>query len=151
MLWFDTTNEVLKSRDVGNSSWYTQLQGTASLKFWVYANAAEDGWIVDSSVTDRLLALKGGATYLTAGTQAGSWTWPSHTLTIAEIPSHRHAPQSGYANFMSTTGSQVGGPGDNYGRMDYTDYVGGDGGHSHGGTTFRPYAAVGTMQYPVTT
>lgn len=43
-----------------------------------------------------------------------------------ELDSHRHAPSAGYSNFMSTSGSGVGSGGDNYGRMDYTGYFGGN-------------------------
>jgi microcystin-dependent protein len=38
---------------------------------------------------------------------------------------HLHYPYPGYANFMTTTGSQVGSGGDSYGRMPYTNYAGG--------------------------
>ena len=145
MLWFDTGNEVMKLRDVGNSQWFTLLQGTAGLKVWIYSNVAIDGWTIDGAVTDQLLALKGGSTYLTGGAAAGSWTWPSHTLSIAQIPSHRHDASS---RFIVSDGNEVGSGGDNYGRITYTNYTGGGGTHSHGSTTFRPAAAVGTLQYP---
>jgi hypothetical protein len=148
MLWFDTGNEVLKLRDVGNSQWYTLLQGNAQLELWVYSNVAIDGWSIDGAVTDQLLALKGGSTYLTGGANAGSWTWPSHTLTIPQMPSHTHPPGGGAGNFMTTTGGGVGAPGDNYSTFSNTGSTGGDGSHSHGSTTFRPAAAVGTLQYP---
>ena len=90
MAWFDTNNNIKKVRDSGNSKWYSQLQGESTTKIWIYANTVQDGWVLDGAVTDQLIALKGGATYLTGGAIAGTWTWPSHTLVIAEMPAHRH-------------------------------------------------------------
>ena len=148
MLWMDTNNEILKVRDTANSQWYSLLQGTSDLKIWVYSNVAIDGWTIDATVIDQLLAIKGGSTYVTGGVNAGSWTWPSHTLLTAEMPAHVHEPGGGGGRFLTSNGNEVGSGGDNYGRETYTTSTGGDGGHSHGSTTFRPAAAVGTMQYP---
>jgi hypothetical protein len=43
-----------------------------------------------------------------------------------EFRSHRHAPQPGFANFFSTSGNNVGDPGDNYGAFANTAYAGGN-------------------------
>jgi microcystin-dependent protein len=40
--------------------------------------------------------------------------------------SHMHWPQPGYANFFTTTGSNVGDSGDSYGAFSYTAYSGGN-------------------------
>ena len=151
MVWFDTGNAVLKYRDVGNSTWYSILVGgtggggAGSMKLWVYSNSAIDGWVVDSTVTDKVIAVKGGSTYLAGGVTAGTWTQPNHVLTIAEIPSHRHAFTE---PLLSYTGGSLAGAGDKAHHVYYTDYVGGGGAHNHG-STYRPYAAVGTIQYPI--
>ena len=68
----------------------------------------------------------------------------SHTLTIAEMPSHSHPPKAGVANFMSSTGSSHGEGGDSYGVHTSTGNTGGGGGHRHGipsssgGSSWRP-------------
>jgi len=88
-LFFDTTKKLLKVRDQANASWLGVMCGDATYKMWVYVNAAGDGWVVDSSVTDKVLAIKGGtAAYNVAGASAGgTWTQPNHTHTG---PSHTH-------------------------------------------------------------
>jgi hypothetical protein len=145
-IWFDTSKEVLKFRDAQNSTWYGMFHGDVDQKILVYRNSAMDGYAIDSSVTDKVVATKGGSTYVTAGISSqGTWTMPNHTLTIAEIPSHRHAGDGG-SRFMSNTGNTHGSGGDNYGLFTYTDYVGGGGPHNHG-TSWRPAAAVCTLQY----
>jgi len=88
MLWLDTTQKVLKNRDQANSAWYGLMHGDTSQKIWVYRNTAMDGWVVDSTVTDVVIAIKGGSNaYNVAGAQtAGSW---SHAHTISST-SHNH-------------------------------------------------------------
>ena len=43
-----------------------------------------------------------------------------------QYKSHMHYPSPGYANFFSTTGSNVGDSGDSYGAFSYTNYAGGN-------------------------
>ena len=67
-------------------------------KVYLYENTAPTGWSI-VAVTDAVLAVKGGADAYNAngGTQAGTWTQPSHTHTG---PSHTHDttfPQSGWS------------------------------------------------------
>jgi hypothetical protein len=116
-------------------------------KIYIYENTAPTGWTI-VAVTDRVLAVKGGsqAYNTTGGTQAGTWTQPDHTLSIAEMPSHRHKPDD---NRKFMTGVNLGGglDVDSGGQGDatwYTNYQGGGGAHNHG-TTYRPYAAVGII------
>jgi hypothetical protein len=74
-----------------------------NVKVWFYLNVAPTGWTIDPSVADTIIAVKGGSgTYkANGGTQAGTWsqpthvhTGPSHTHTIAThthtIASHAH-------------------------------------------------------------
>jgi len=73
-LWGDSTKEVLKCRDRLNANWLGLMHADASQKTWVYRDSAMDGWSVDSSVTDKVLAVKGGTTYTAGAATAGSWT-----------------------------------------------------------------------------
>lgn len=111
-LWFDTTKKLLKVRNNANGAWLGVMAAPATQKVWVYANAAPDGWAIDGSVTDRVLALKGGATYVTGGAAAGSWTISglAHTHGVAEGATgvHQHTLTLGsteqYAPVNSKTG-----------------------------------------------
>ncbi len=162
--WFDTTKKLQKYRDSTDTVWRGILAGTASLKLWLYLNAAEEGWAIDATVTDRVLALKGGsqAYNVSGGTNAGTWTQPSHQLVASEIPAHDHGASGDHTHditgYESDGGSwsvasvQAGNshslPAAAQADGDHTHTsVGGDGAHDHG-TTYRPSAAVGTLQYP---
>lgn len=167
--WFDTTQHVLKVRDDGDSAWLGLMHGDTSQKIWVYRNTAMNGWAVDSSsATDRVLALKGGSTYTTGAANAGTWTQPNHTLSISELPAHDHGGDTG--NESAHTHPITGGSFDEYGSQTgicsdfgYNDGLGnttgagsshdhsissqgGGSAHNHG-STYRPAAAVGTLQY----
>lgn len=168
-LYYDTGSDLLKL--YRNGSWAGVLIGSASFKIWVYQNAAEDGWTVDTGITDRVLAVKGGsqAYNRTGGGVAGTWTQPSHTLSAAEIPQHRHsisgdgghghnvyrytsgADASGYvgtgggSNLQQQSGWVV--AVGNHSHTAWTGYIGSTTGHNHG-SVYRPSAAVGTIQYP---
>jgi len=171
MQWFDTAQKLLKIRNAANDGWLGVLTGTTSLKMLVYRNTAEDGWAIDGGVTDRVVAIKGGATYTTGGATAGSWTLPDHTLVAGEIPDHAHDGTSdsggththdvtimSSGNSANTVARGVdGGPltasgaGKSGGAHTHTFTTdtdgGGDGSHNHG-ATYRPAAAVVTIQYP---
>jgi hypothetical protein len=100
MPWFDTNKKLLKIRNNADSAWLGVLYGPSSLKVWVYANSANDGWAIDSGVTDVVLSLKGGSqAYNVAAAQtAGTWTQPdnawSHSHTVDghthSTPNHKH-------------------------------------------------------------
>lgn len=168
-LWYDTDTDLLKA--YRNSAWAGVLAGTASFKKYVYLNAAEDGWTVDGALADLVIAVKGGsqAYNVSGGTTAGTWTQPSHTLTAAQIPQHRHSisADGGHAHnlyrYIGSTdaagyvdqgaGSGLGqGSGwlvavANHYHGSWTGYIGSTNSHQHG-TAYRPAAAVGTVQYP---
>ena len=59
MPWHDST--ARKIRNYANSAWLVSLLGDASQKMWVYRNDTCEGWLVDSSITDVALAIKGGS------------------------------------------------------------------------------------------
>jgi hypothetical protein len=95
MPWMDTGKKLLKIRNSTNGAWLGILSASTVPRFWLYANAAEDGWVVDSSASDRVIAIKGGVdAYNVSGrTLAGSWaisginSESAHTHTN---PNHVH-------------------------------------------------------------
>jgi hypothetical protein len=152
--WLDSTQHVFKYRNDGDSAWVGLMHGDTSQKFWVYRNAAMDGWAVDSSVSDNVLSLKGGTTYTAGAVTAGSWTISG--ITSDTKADHTH----GVSGNTSTDGvspiylyeNEVGAVSLSQ-RSHYHSFSvtsGGGGGHSHvisHDGTWRPAAAVGTLQY----
>jgi len=161
------SNTMPYFRQESNGNTIRILIGDASAKFWMYRNSTSPGFVIDATVTDRVLAFKGGsdAYNVNGGNQAGTWTQPSHTHSG---PSHTHTgdahTHTGGAHTHTWSGSSAG----QYGAViDQTLMVssgavatssGGGGSTSASGTgstgsgataaTYRPYAAVGTLQYP---
>ena len=170
--WFDTTKHVLKVRDDGDSAWLGLMHGDTSQKLWVYRNAAMSGWAIDSGVSDKVLALKGGSTYTTGAATAGTWAQPDHTLTEAELPAHDHGGVTGADGAHGHTFygyNPDGDAGTSYlagglftrgahnvtalssvvavGTHTHTVSSTGSGDAHNHGTAYRPAAAVGTLQY----
>ena len=159
MLWFDTTQKLLKVKNAANGAWLGVLTGTGSLKMLVYRNTAEDGWAIDSGVTDRVVAIKGGATYTAGAAVAGSWT-----ITHAFTHNHqwyKDVPGSGADRTYDVDGAEIDIPSEG------SESTGGHRIDTFGGTqeigaacyttnsadstndaTWRPAAAVVTIQYP---
>jgi hypothetical protein len=113
----------------------------AGTKMVFYQDTAPTGWTIENTLDDKLLFItkgsaaggqKGGGAHST-----GTWTQPSHTLTEAEIPSHRHALMNSTNTHDEMWGA--GQAGDNAGSPQYSGYTGGGGAHYHG-TTWRPAA-----------
>jgi len=79
-LFGDTTDETLQFRNADDNAWFGLMHGDNAQKIYVYRNDAMEGMAIDSSVSDKVLAVKGGATYTTGGATAGTWTspWSSH-------------------------------------------------------------------------
>lgn len=151
MPWFHTAKIALKLRNNANDAWLGIMQADASHKIWVYRNTAPDGWAIDSAVADRVLALKGGsgAYNVNGGTEAGSWTQPDGTLTVANLPAHDHGEGAGHTHgsFTANTGEFFGAALPQSANVPHThNSVGSGTAHNHG-TSYRPYAAVGTLQY----
>jgi hypothetical protein len=158
MPWFDTGKKILKIRNSANSAWLGVHYSSTAARWWVYANTAGDGWIVDSSVADRVLSVKGGSNaYNTAGGGgAGTWTYAgstvgsnstSHTHTV---PNHTHTFASIYVIADSTI--DPGGQNVFYSQNASGSTVTGIASASHIHTisyanTWRPLASVGTLQY----
>lgn len=154
MPWFDTGSGPLNDEDVlriyDGALWRGIMHGSVGtdvMKIWVYSNTALDGWTIDAATpTDKVLALRGGNYGASGGvlsTSPASWTQPSHVLTIAEMPVHDHT-YTRYVGLIPTGGPGVGGWKDT--TTEDTSETGSDNSHNHG-TSYRPYAAVGTLQH----
>ncbi|MHA2344226.1 MAG: hypothetical protein ACXADW_20360 [Candidatus Hodarchaeales archaeon] len=91
MRWLDTGKKILKRRY--NSLWNAMLWGDGDFKIPVYRNDAQDGFLIDDTIEDCVVAIKGGsgAYNVSGGNLAGSWQQPDHTLINSEMPSHSHS------------------------------------------------------------
>jgi hypothetical protein len=164
-LWFDTTKKVLKNRNQGDTAWIGLMHGDTSQKIWVYRNSAMDGWAVDSSVSDKVLALKGGTTYTAGAATAGSWTISglsdtghTHGAGTYAGPNHAH---TGTTDACASTVTPTGPDGYTVAHPSHTHTfttanagTGSVTGTSASATAtvttdgaWRPAAAVGTLQY----
>ena len=74
MTWHDST--ARKIRNYASTAWLISLLGDASQKMWVYRNNTCEGWLIDATVIDRVIALKGGsnAYNVNGGNIAGTFT-----------------------------------------------------------------------------
>jgi len=191
MLWCDqdsnndsspSDHTMLKVRKYDNTGWVNVLLGDSSQKMWVYRNDCGEGWLIDSSVTDRVIALKGGtnAYNVNGGVNGGTWTQPNHTHTAGSIltPAHVHqvyednlgssnaqtydssgviqtmpaAPNQGTeVRIVRASGTTAIGIGDLYTKSYPATATTGTSGNGATAATYRPAAAVGTLQYPDTT
>jgi len=111
MLWFDSgTNGgydgLLKVRHDDDGEWLAVLCGDNEQKFWVYRDSTMDGWQIDTGVTDRVLALKGGSDAYdrTGGGTAGE-TWANLKAHIHTGGSHTHEHGNHIHQVYTTSGS----------------------------------------------
>lgn len=166
MPWGDSTKKVLKRRDDGDSAWFGLMHGDTSQKIWVYRNAAMEGWAIDSGVSDKVLALKGGATYTAGAATAGSFavtdSGHTHASTLA-APNHTHTlgtdagttgtadqpvvVSGGYAFNSSGAGGGVPRMSTTTGNPTVTALTGSITSGTAVIADIRPAAAVGTLQY----
>lgn len=88
-----------------------------------------------TQLKDRFL-LAVGDTYKSAGLIGGK---ADHTLTVAEMPSHRHGASEGqFHAYTGSNGADTVSGGTNFKSIQYTAYVGGGGAHNN----MPPYLAV---------
>lgn len=172
MPWFDTTKKVMKQRNTANDGWLGLMHGDVNQKMWVYRNTAMDGWAVDSTPTDRVLAIKGGSTYTTGGAGAGTWTTASHSHAKGTLAAAAHNHQwyqdadgaqtwqsdgetttAGYVNHSQTwfvsalQGELTNTAGLALYTKNTTTTITGSTATDGGTSTWRPAASVGTLQY----
>ncbi len=151
----------------GNILFTSDAQGTLS---YVYGSVPAGETILfedDTAVTGYTLetSFDDGVLYITKGSAAGgetggtnksggTWTQSTHdhggntgyhTLTVAEMPSHRHGPVGGSFITQIGTGGTIRG-GDNYAYVPFTDYAGGSTGHRHDLGSITADATVNTWR-----
>lgn len=126
---------------------------TVGTKIWFHMNSVPVSslfWQIVPNTGDTLLAVRGGSTYTTGGTNQGTWLQTDATLTTAQIPSHTHR----ILKTKETTGAS-----NNLGpargkhpendavvanRYATSEATGGGGPHNHG-NGWRPLSAVGII------
>lgn len=101
--WFDTAKKIMKIRNSANNGWLGMFYGNASFKIWMYRNAAGDGWKIDSSITDKVIGIKGGSTYTTGGvSNVGTWIITGNTLsTTGSTHTHKYLDYQGGTTYKS--------------------------------------------------
>lgn len=95
--------EIPQSNVLNNSDLVLVYNGSGSVKvpaslfnipsgtlMWFFQAIAPNGWTLIAYPGDALLGLRGGTTYNTAGTIQGTWQQSPHTLTVDQMPNHRH-------------------------------------------------------------
>ena len=117
-------------------------------KVYLYENTAPTGWSI-TAVTDKVLAVKGGAQAynVNGGNTAGTWTQPSHTLTSAEsgVPAHSH-PYTTAVGAAAGTWYPSGVPNATTGIANTNNNTAANAASAHNhGTAYRPSAAVGII------
>ncbi len=148
-LWYQTeSNEGLKL-SVNNSVVAVVLMSDSSHKVWVGKNESSAGWVIDGSIYDCLISIKGGSYGVVGGVTTGSWNFFSHSHTPGSYSvNHVHTVTSSVSNVGPTelnatgrffTGTPSGNPA-----------VTGTSGPNSSASTWRPSALVGTVQYPQT-
>ena len=102
-------------RGYTGAAWVGMMVGDASQKMWVYRDSAMTGWVVDSSVTDKVLSIKGGSTYTTGAATAGSWTISglAHTHGAGTLSGGTHYHK--WYNFIALTTEAQDGQGNIFG------------------------------------
>ena len=152
-------DEAKRNLQIRNSdiAWQGLMSGSASHKIWVYRNDAEIGWVIDPSVSDSVISIKGGSySYnVNGGTPGGdNWNGLNHSHTTN---SHTHTITVPHDGWKSDGNSLVDGDvlvsdgNENVNNVNHTSnrILTSDVGSGNTGTTnfsWRPAAAVGTLQ-----
>lgn len=101
MVYDDTTKTIWVADDTEWKAMGTYNSIPENTVMWVYSNTAPNGWSLYSSSGDVLVAVEGGSTYTTGGSEQGSFTTPAHSHTMQ---SHVHTAigQTDVRNASST-------------------------------------------------
>lgn len=78
LLWFETDTNILRIQTAGLGGWLGLMTGNVTQKIWIYRNDTLPGWVVDVTVTDHVVALRGGLYGDVGGVTVGTWTQPAH-------------------------------------------------------------------------
>ena len=149
--WFDTAKDILKVRNTNDNAWVGIMHGDISQKIWIYRNSAMSGWTTVAGLEDRVIAIKGGATYATGGSPGGNWSyshnhkWFNYTLRTAHDQTY-NSGGSAISLPMAASKIIVG-----FRSIDYRATTGGtpisdSWTDNNSMSTYRPAAAVGTLQ-----
>jgi hypothetical protein len=132
IMWVDTTYGPRIVAIAGSTNADPIPTGTVML---FYQNAAPSGWTISSSLNDYALKIVSSSGGVTSGsvlysTLFGRTATDSHTLTVAEIPSHTHPISPAYPQFSGSVATGAGNNGVTTGGS-ATQATGGGGGHTH--------------------
>lgn len=165
-------------RNYPNTAWLSSLMGDVNQRMWVYRNDTCEGWLIDATIADVVLGVRGGtlAYNVNGGNLAGSWT-----ISGVTVDPHTHNVSNHVHQWYDRTGSgddrtfNAGGgatalagggkqgleisvnTGDTTSGIDMDCYTSPSGAQTSStqntNTTsssaiWRPRAAVGTVQYP---
>ena len=163
--WFDIDTGTMKVREI-DSTWLAMLVGAATFRMWLYTNDQQRGMLIDATVTDVVIAFRGGNYGSSGGVVVGNWSISGLTNSQEGNHSHRwkrYTPNNDYTwdaaqGAILLQGNTVERQGivvlvtqgnSNCQNSDY--YTEETGQHLHlisHNALWRPQAAVGTMQYP---
>lgn len=119
----------------------------AGVFMWFYCDTAQIPlfWVNVPSLSDRVLAVKGGSQAYTNQGPQGTWQQSNYTLTIAQIPAHTHSFKIYTSDEKGNLeGGKVSSTSRNSNLNLSTTSTGGGQGHNHG-NIWRPSAAVGLV------
>lgn len=141
---------------------FDQISVPSGTIMWFYRNTTIDGWTIESSAPDTVLAVKGGSEYVNGGVTGGTWQQegvnggsPGGGLSISQMPRHDHtfrfADSGGTGAILNRPPREVNPPSPS-GIVGVTSIVGGQHStnpneaepHNHG-DSWRPSASVGVL------
>lgn len=103
-IYFNTSKNLHHFLNAAESDLLGLLPGDLSTKIWQYRNDATPGWVIDASVSDKVIALKGGsdAYDINGGSTGGTFdTEHTHTVSghIHTSATHKHLTATGYKKY----------------------------------------------------
>jgi hypothetical protein len=159
MIWNHSTKGLHHRSN--SSTWQKVLTGTANFKIWVYRNTADEGWVVSSSVTNRVLALRGtnygstgGTTYAGGGGSHVHQIYKNGGYNAADSMYNSSGSETALTNsamYETKDNNPVSARFIRLGTVTTGDVTGLDNAYTKARTitsAYRPAAAVGTLQYP---